>query len=105
VPEKERHFFAESGIIRHLCPDDREQREILKLLNLIGTLGLTVVLSILGFFLLGLWLGRHYGLGNWPMVAGLLLGIGLSFWWVYLRLTRELRRNSLPDEKTGEDKP
>ncbi len=74
---------------------DRE--EMGELLRLFSALGITVAAGIAGFFFLGVqadkWLAeaglRSYGLGR---IIGLLLGLGLTAYWAYLRIARHLRK-------------
>lgn len=45
------------------------------LLVFITQLGLSVVLPLAGFTLIGVWLRERFSLGVWVVIAGLLLGI------------------------------
>ncbi len=78
--------------------DSRFEREELgELLRLFSALGITVAAGIAGFFFIGVqadkWLaeaGRQsYGLGR---IIGLLLGLGGTIYWAYLRIARHLRK-------------
>lgn len=63
---------------------------VLASLRLVGALGLTVVALITGCFLGGLWVSRRYELGMLPVIAGVVVGVALSFIWTYQRLVAHL---------------
>lgn len=84
------------------------REELGDLLRLFSSLGLTVALGILGFFYLGIWTdGKLTALGwqtrNLGRIIGLLLGLGLSLYWAYLRIVAHLRKYD--PKKTDGDKP
>jgi len=66
-----------------------EKAEILRVMRLLGALGLTVVATIVGCFLAGLWVSRRYGLGLAPVAIGVVAGVVLSFCWVYRTLMQQ----------------
>lgn len=70
--------------------DSGERSELYGTLSLIGTTGLTLALGIIGFFLAGLYISRKYELGIAPVIIGVAVGVFLSFFWVYYRLTKHL---------------
>ncbi len=81
------------------------REELGELLKLFSGLGVTVAVGIVGFFLLGLWAdGRlrewGYQTRGIPRVAGVVVGVGLSLYWAYLRITRHLERF---EPRRGED--
>ncbi len=78
-----------------------EYAELLGFLRLVGTLGLTVVFAVTAGFLGGLWIGRRYSLGVFPVIAGTALGVAASFLWAYRRLTSHLASVSRSDVVGG----
>lgn len=73
------------------------REELGDLLRLFSSLGITVALGIVGFFLLGVWGERRladwgYPTGKWLRVGMLLVGLGLSVYWAYLRIARHLEK-------------
>lgn len=72
------------------------REELGALLKLFSSLGITVALGIVGFFLVGLLFDRYlkgrgmstYGL---PLVGCTLFGIALTIYWSYLRINKHLR--------------
>lgn len=71
------------------------REELGDLLRLFSSLGLTVCLGILGCFLLGIWAdGKLNAMGwqtrNLGRIIGLLIGLGMSLYWAYLRIKRHL---------------
>lgn len=96
---------------RELADKRFNREEMGELLRLFSALGITVALGITGFFLAGLWADRAltaegwktYGLGR---VGGVVLGLGLSFYWAYLRIVKHLRKYEPPapgDEADGDE--
>ncbi|MFW5856506.1 MAG: AtpZ/AtpI family protein [Planctomycetota bacterium] len=69
-----------------------ERHELYEALRLVGTVGLTVALAIVGCFLLGLYASRTFGGGIWPVVGGTLTGVFLAFAWVYRTFARYANR-------------
>ena len=80
-----------------MSPSDQVQ--VLASLRLVGALGLTVVALITGCFLGGLWVSRRYGLGMFPVAAGVVVGVVLSFVWTYQRLVHHLARPGRGSER------
>lgn len=83
------------------------REEMGELLRLFSGLGFTVVIGILGFFLLGVWAdGKLAALGyntrKLCRIAGLLFGLGMSMYWAYLRIMRHLDKF---DPNRKRDKP
>ena len=74
----------------HCATSPSDQMVVIASLRLVGALGLTVVALITGCFLGGLWVSRRYGLGMLPVIAGVVMGVVLSFVWTYQRLVRHL---------------
>ncbi len=78
--------------------NERFQREELgELLKLFSSLGITVAFGIVAFFLLGVWLDRRLpALGfetrGMARIVCLLLGLGMSVYWSYLRIARHLKK-------------
>lgn len=84
-----------------------ERGELGALLKLFSSLGITVAAGIVGFFLLGLYLDRKasamgYETHGVPKIALLLLGVGLSVYWAYLRIARHLDKYE-PKERPEDD--
>lgn len=89
------------------------REELGALLRLFSSLGITVAVGILGFFLLGLWLDRKFAAWGWqtygaPRIVCVLLGVGLAVYWAYLRIARHLdkyepRRRDEEGEDSGSD--
>lgn len=80
------------------------REEMGELLQLFSSLGITVAVGIAGFFWAGLWLDRHLTAMGWtthklPRIAGMLLGVGLTIYWAYLRIARHLDKYD-PHNKT-----
>ncbi len=72
-----------------------ERRELGALLKLFSSLGVTVAVGIVGFFLLGLYLERKAAEWGWRTggsirIAFLLGGLALTVYWAYLRIARHL---------------
>ena len=74
--------------------DAQERSELYGTLSLIGTTGLTIALGIIGFFLAGLYLSRRFQLGIAPVIIGVGMGVFISFFWVYRRLTKHLEKRN-----------
>ncbi len=76
--------------------NDRFDRgELGALLKLFSSLGVTVAVGILGFFLLGLYLERKAGEWGWHTggavrIVFLLGGLAMTVYWAYLRIARHL---------------
>ena len=84
-----------------------EREEMGELIKLFSSLGITVAVGILGFFVLGLWLDRKlvgmgYATGGMGRIVCLLAGLGLTLYWAYLRIVKHLRKFG-PDAKPGRD--
>ena len=74
-------------------PDpDSGRKELMALLRLVPVLGLTVSAGIAAGLLLGLELDRRLPLHGGGTITGLLLGLGLSFFWAYRRIARHMER-------------
>lgn len=72
----------------------------LSLLTWLTQLGLSVAMPLAGFIFLALWLRSQFGLGNWVIVAGTILGL-LSAWnglCTSLKLLNQLSRKKNDDE-------
>jgi hypothetical protein len=69
---------------------DPEKVELYGAVWMVGVLGFTVVTTITGTFLLGLFISRKYDLGAAPIIVGIFSGVALSFWWVYRNVTKHL---------------
>jgi hypothetical protein len=74
-----------------------EREEMGELLRLFSALGVTVAVGIVACFLLGLWVdGQLRGMGwrtyNVPKLGGVVLGLGMTMYWAYLRIVRHLRK-------------
>lgn len=72
-----------------------DRGELGALLRLFSSLGVTVAAGIVGFFLLGIYAERKaaefgYPTGGVLRVAVLLVGLGLSVYWAYLRIVKHL---------------
>ncbi|MHC4871092.1 MAG: AtpZ/AtpI family protein [Planctomycetota bacterium] len=70
---------------------DPEKQELYKALAMIGSLGFTVTAAITLTFLAGLYISREFDLGPAPIIAAIALGTGGSFFWIYKKLTRNLK--------------
>lgn len=87
------------------------REELGDLLRMFSSLGLTVCAGILGFFLLGIWAdGKLSAIGwqtrNLGRIIGLLIGLGLSLYWAYLRILRHLQKyDPKPDTENSGDAP
>lgn len=86
---------------------DRE--ELGALLRLFSALGVTVAAGIVGFFLMGLWADGQLREMGWrthglPRLAGVLLGLGVTVYWAYLRIVRHLRTFESPPDGDGEER-
>lgn len=88
------------------------REEMGELLRLFSSLGVTVAVGIVGFFWLGMWVDRK--LTNWgwstyniPRIAAVLVGVGLTIYWAYLRIARHLDkyapRTGTNAEETAEE--
>ena len=51
--------------------------------------GILFPVSIVAGYLLGKWVGRLLGLGEWPAFAGAALGVAAGFWNLYRLLVAE----------------
>lgn len=71
-----------------------ERLELFRALRLVGTVGLTIVGTVMGCFLLGLAASRQFSLGPVPIVAGVLVGVVLSFVWVYRMLVPHVEQKA-----------
>ncbi len=71
---------------------DAGREELMALLRLVPVLGLTVAAGIAAGLLLGLEMDRRLPLHGGGTIAGLLLGLGLSFFWAYRHIVRHLER-------------
>ncbi len=79
------------------------REELGDLLRMFSALGVTVAAGVTGFFLLGLWLEKKavawgYEVQGWLRIVFLLLGLGLSVYWAYLRIARHIDKYA-PDKK------
>lgn len=56
-------------------------------LSLLSQLAISMLTPILMMIFICTWLKNNFGLGNWIVIAGMILGIGsgLSTVWVYLK--------------------
>lgn len=85
--------------------DKRFAREEMgDLLRLFSSLGITVAVGILGFFLAGLWVDRRLGEMGWqtyglPRIVAIFLGLGLTVYWAYLRIARHLKKYEPQEEE------
>ncbi len=83
---------------------DRE--EMGALLRLFSALGVTVAAGIVGFFLIGLWVDGRLREMGWqtrglPRLAGVLVGVGVTVYWAYLRIAKHLRTFETPADADG----
>lgn len=79
------------------------REEMGELLRLFSALGVTVAVGIVGFFWLGLWVDRKLSDLGWrtyniPRIAAVLIGVGVSIYWAYLRIARHLDKFAPRDE-------
>ncbi|MCD8141450.1 MAG: AtpZ/AtpI family protein [Planctomycetaceae bacterium] len=84
------------------------REEMGELLKLFSGLGVTVAVGIVGFFLLGLWADGRLQEWGWqtrgiPRVVGVVVGVGLSVYWAYLRIARHLERFAPEREEVEEE--
>lgn len=93
------HDDAESRRLRkkELANRRFEREEMGELLRLFSSLGITVALGILGFFLAGLWLDRWLAAEGWqtrglPRIGGIVIGLFFTMYWAYLRIVKHLRK-------------
>lgn len=63
-----------------------------------ASVGLQFGLGILVFTFAGSWLDRRLGTGPWLLLAGVLLGFGLSALWIYRQLVVRPRERAKEDE-------
>jgi hypothetical protein len=75
--------------------DNFAREELGALLRMFSALGLTVALGVLGSFLLGVWAEKtlirlDIVSGGWVKVVFMILGLGMSVYWAYLRIARHL---------------
>lgn len=87
--------------------DRFEREELGELLKLFTALGVTVAVGITGFFFLGVRLDAWLAEAGWSAggpgkICGLLLGLGLSVSWAYMRIARHLRKFERPPEEDGD---
>jgi hypothetical protein len=62
-------------------------KELLPYLHLIISIGAGVVVSIVGGFLIGLWLDRWLGWQGVGSIAGIGIGVVVGFVWLYRKVT------------------
>ncbi len=80
---------------------DAELKQLRSLLGISLSLGLGVAGSILAFFFAGLALDRYLHSGRIALVISLLVGIAVSVYWAYHRISRILARfDTAQDEQT-----
>ncbi|HET7462192.1 MAG TPA: AtpZ/AtpI family protein [Longimicrobium sp.] len=63
-----------------------------------ASVGLQFGLGILVFTFLGSWLDRRLGTGPWLLLIGVMLGFGLSAFWIYRQLVIRPRERANQDE-------
>jgi F0F1-type ATP synthase assembly protein I len=85
--------------------DLQERRELFSAARMIGVLGFTIAFGIIACFLAGVYISRRFELGPAPMILGVLVGVGASFYWVYRSLLKYMERSEPPPEReeTTED--
>ncbi|MBQ7903078.1 MAG: AtpZ/AtpI family protein [Oscillospiraceae bacterium] len=66
---------------------DKETARSWRYLSLISQLAISMITPVLLMIFVCIWLKNKFGLGNWVVMAGMLLGIGsgLSSVWTYLK--------------------
>ncbi len=69
-------------------------------------LGLSTVLPLAGFLLLGIWLHTQLGWGKWSLICGILLGVlsGVRGFWDALK-AMELMAKDPKDSTASQDHP
>ena len=72
-------------------------------LSLLSQLAISMLTPVLMMIYLCLWLKNRFALGNWVIIAGMILGIGsgLSTVWIYLKKSikdAEIQRQEYKDQ-------
>ncbi len=80
------------------------REELGDLLRMFSSLGITVGAGIALFFWAGVWSEKKladwgWPVGKWLRIGTLLLGLGLTLYWAYLRIARHLEKYEEHDEK------
>ena len=57
-----------------------------KYFNLLIKLALTMLVSIMACFFVGLTLSNYFSLGGTSIVLGVFIGVGIGFYFIYLQL-------------------
>ena len=70
---------------------DRDTAKSWRYLGLISQLAISMLTPVFMMILFCTWLKDKYGLGNWVIIAGLLLGVGSGFSSIWTYVKRFLR--------------
>jgi len=65
-----------------------------------ASVGLQFGLGLLVFTFAGSWLDRRLGTGPWLLLIGVMLGFGLSAFWIYRQLVIRPRERAKEEDRT-----